>query len=279
MGSPDATPIPGNREARSLLLVSSLAACAVILVVFPFGLFPGLTVPAAYALPVLLTLCLVLAVGLARAGTAGAPAAATLLGIAFILGGPTFDIVATVIHTPDLKLEANPIARTLLDSGHTLPFVYAYGFVAQGLLVLVQCALWVGLLRHRRILVESLRGFPSLLLFLKAATGGAELTWRQWLFPLRAADLPRAYHLLWLLAVLLLAGVVYRWYLGLEWFGLVPFVRWPVVVLAVVGGLAGYLTWLWYASREDAAACRSGAGASGQGGDAAATNRSQGGPP
>jgi hypothetical protein len=206
-------------------------------------------VPAAYALPPLLAVCLILAVRLARLGTASIPAFALMLGAAWVMGGAALDITATLIHTPDLRREANPIARALLDSGHALPFVFGYAFVGQGLYVLLLCVLWAGLLRHRADLALSLRAYPSPLLFVKAATGGAELTWRQWLLPLRMSELPRSYYALWTIAVIMLAGVADRWFLGLEWFGLVPHVRVFVVVVAIAIGLACYLRWLWYASR------------------------------
>ncbi len=53
------------------------------------------------------------------------------------------------------------------------------------------------------------------------------------------------------IAVILLAGVVDRWYLGLEWFGLVPPVRILAVGTATLAGLVFYFAWLWYASRTD----------------------------
>ena len=47
----------------------------------------------------------------------------------------------------------------------------------------------------------------------------------------------------------MIIGVIDRWYLGLEWFRLVPSVRWIVSGVGLVAGLALYLIWLWLASR------------------------------
>jgi len=89
--------------------------------------------------------------------------------------------------------------------------------------------------------------------FLKSATGGDHLTWRQWIIPFNMSELPRAYHLLWVMVVILVAGMIerwYRWYLGLEWFGLVSSARWTWVGVGMTVGLAAYFVWLWVASRD-----------------------------
>ncbi len=108
------------------------------------------------------------------------------------------------------------------------------------------CALWIGLLRHRWFLAASIQGVRSPLRFLKAATGGGALTWRQWLLPLGLSDLPTGYHVLWALAVVMLAGTVDRWYLGLRWFELVPYAPGLLALVAIAIGLLTYLIWLWF---------------------------------
>src|SRR5262245_56014805 len=124
---------PGSRQARYLLVLSVVALCIVI-IVFEFNMWPLV-----YILPVLLVLSLIIAVQLARAGTAAAPALAVIAGVVWILGGVAFDIGATIIQTPDLRQETNPIARSLLDSGHPVSFVFGYGAVAQSLYALMLC--------------------------------------------------------------------------------------------------------------------------------------------
>jgi hypothetical protein len=245
--------VPGQTQATVLLILFFLTAIGAMLVLFTPPLTSWL-LPVVYVFPLLLLSCALLAVRLAIAGTAPAPPLAMWLGIFFLVGGPVFDIIATVVHSYDLSDESNPFARALLDTGHDLWFVYLYGGVCQGLFVFGLCALWVGLLRHRVTLVESLRGVSPFGTFFKAVTGGAKLTWRQWLFPMSVADLPSGYHLLWLTAVLLLSGGVYRWYLGLEWFRVVVGIRGLVVALSICISLLGYFTWLWYASRGPALA-------------------------
>ncbi len=86
--------------------------------------------------------------------------------------------------------------------------------------------------------------------FLKAATGGAHLTWRQWIIPLKMSELPRAYPLCWVMVVVLVAGQVDRWYLGLQWFNLVSSIRFVVFGVALFVGLVAYFFWLWLAARH-----------------------------
>ena len=235
---------PGNNEARYLLLITVCTVswgCAVLLL-DPLTSF---RVPTTYVLPPVLGVALLIAIRLARMGTAPLPRSLASLGVLFIVGGAAFDMIATAIHTPGLEQEANPIARTLLDSGHPVQFVYGYAVIAQALWLGLTCTLCLALFTHRNMLISSIGDHPTFLAFLKAAAGCGHLTWRQWLIPIKWSELPRAYHLLWILTVLHIAGCTDRWYLGLTWFGLAPPIRWVVWIVSVAIGLAVYIGWLW----------------------------------
>ncbi len=251
MNGPDQNPTPGAREARCLFLVS-LGASVFILAIYVLHLFPRISAPSAFALPPILAVCLYLAVRLACAGGATAPARWVVPGFFFIVGGAAFDMAATVLHTPDLRQENNPIARALLDSGYPVAAVYGLAAVGQTMYVALICALWAALLKHRSFLLISLREVRSPLAFFKAATGGGERTWRQWLCPLRRSELPDASYAVWIIAVVLIASGVERWYLGFEWYGFVSGLRVLVVVCSILIGLCIYLAWLWWASRTRA---------------------------
>ncbi len=216
--------LPGVRVAGAFLLLS-LTAVTALVPVFYLGMAPALVVPMTYAIPFLLIPCVALSAALVWAGRGEAPPAGVAAGVAYFVGGALFDIAATLIHSPDLEYEGNPVARALLDSGHSLPFIYAYAAVCQSLTLLTLCLLWVAFLRHRPALVGSVkrRGSPV----------------RPFL----------TYHLFWLVVALVLAGAADRWYLGLEWFGLVPHAGWAAVAAANVLGLSVYLAWLWHATR------------------------------
>jgi hypothetical protein len=244
MATTEPLPLPGNHDAKVLLLLCLTAILGILLVFYVRPELPA-AAPTAYAVPGILIAALVLAIRVSRAGAASTPWVPLLFGLAFIVGGAAFDITATVAHTPDLSQEQNPIARVLLDGGHSLSFVYWYGLICQPLYLAFVAFLWVGLLRHRHSILDSVRGSHTFLQLVKAATGGLRLTWRQWCLPLRLSELPNAYHLLWVLAVILIAGSMDRWYLGVEWYGFLAGARWVIFCISVAGGLGLYFVWLW----------------------------------
>lgn len=239
----------GNDSARMFLSIVVVAFLAIAPILCSTRQ-RHLAVWGVYVLPIALAASLPFAIRLVRQGSAPAPPLAVLLGITVFLGTAGFDIAATLLHSPDLRRESNPLARALLDSGHTVPFVLTYGFVCQGLYLACLCVLWVALLRHRPRLIDSVRGEASFFHFLKRASGGEKLTWRQWLLPLRWSELPIAYYALWVSAVILWSGSVDRLYLGLHWFGCVPHIRWRVAVIGILAGLVVYFGWLWRVSRK-----------------------------
>jgi hypothetical protein len=69
----------------------------------------------AYVLPVAVFVAVILAIKLARSGPANLPLPLFVSGVVFILGGAFLDIGITLIRTPDLSLEQNPVARLFLD--------------------------------------------------------------------------------------------------------------------------------------------------------------------
>jgi hypothetical protein len=235
-----------NDDARRLLISAALIY-PVLAVVYWTDRAPWLRVPVAYFLPILITYPLLLAALLYVRGRATMPRLVLALGIVITVGGVLLDMGMTALKTPTLALEANPIARTLLDSHHPVAFVYWYAIVAQGLYTAVICLLWGALLRHRLTLLFSARrggasGKPA---FLKAALGGGELTWRQFLFPIRFSELPTAYHMVWLFCAVLMGTGPYRVYLGLCWLGWASFEHeLAACTIAITLTTATYFAWL-----------------------------------
>src|SRR5262245_51655387 len=125
---------PGNAAARLTVCLTLLLGCG-LLVTFYVEQLRDLRVGAAYAVPALLLLVVLSAGRLAGLGWSPVPRLLVLAGVVFAAGGAAFDVVATVKHSPDLELEQNPIARALLDSGHSVEFVYRYAALGQGLWV------------------------------------------------------------------------------------------------------------------------------------------------
>ena len=205
----------------------------------------------AYSLPAMGLIALVLLDRLVNQGKTGLPWGITVCGGIFIVGGAILDIAVTVAHSPDLELEGNPYVRILLDSQHPLPFVYLHALFTQSLYITLFCGIWIGFLRHRQILVETISAASprNWVEFLKAATGGSHLSIRQWLFPIRPSEAPIIYHYVWLIAVPIVFGIsLLRWYAAMEWIGIVEptlSTRFYVVLHGVLSALVLYLLTLW----------------------------------
>ena len=210
----------------------------------------------AYSLPAFGFLALVLLDRLVSQGETGLPRLVTWCGFAFIVGGAMLDISVTVGNSPDLALEGNPYVRILLDSEHSLMFVYAHALVTQSLYITLFCGVWLGFLKHRQTIAMTIAagGPTTVLQFFKAATGGAHLTVRQWLLPIRRSEVALMYHYIWLIAVPVVFGIsLFRWYAALEWMGFVEpdaRTRIGIVLHGVCSTLALYFVVMWRMSRE-----------------------------
>lgn len=230
--SPDYA-MPGRTAARWL---SGILVAAVLwtLTVWLVPKLQPLRVPTVYGVLAATGVVLVLAVRFAAQGRDRVPFLGLLAGWAVWFGGSAADIGATIAHTPDLKREANPLIRSLLDSGITIDAVYAFGVVSQAVFIAAGAVLWVALLKHRTDLVRSMPPAGSLLAYLKAGTGGRELSYRQWLCPLTASELPWGYHYAcWGGACFIAIGVA-RSYAAAEWYRLV----FPTVPNRLIAGTA-----------------------------------------
>lgn len=240
---------PGNREVKFLFAIICVQIIGAVTVMWStFSV--SVRMAAVYMLLLLGVLELTFAIRLFRKGPASLNRGLAAAGCVFIVGGALFDIIATVIHTPDLRLEGNPLVVLAFAAGYSLASIYAYAAVFQAFHILHDVFLWLALLRHRETLVESLNSPRDFKHFFKAVTGGAHLTWRQWLFALNVRELPQLYPLFWLFVVLLIASSTYRWCLGLEWFNVIHNTRVVVTVLALIGSVVCFYAWLWNASRR-----------------------------
>ncbi len=179
----------------------------------------------AYFLPGILLVGVLLVGSLIRAGISSLPLIPFFCGAVLIVGGGLFDMSMTALHCPDLSTEQNVVARSFLETGHSVAFVYAYAIVAQSLYLGFLALMWTAFLRHRALIIASARNR------LRRRDGGA-------------ARLGFRYHFLWFVAVFFIAGSVDRWYLGFEWLGLVSEMRSSVMGIGLALGLAAYTAWL-----------------------------------
>jgi hypothetical protein len=238
-----------SRRARHLLWL--LAACALTL------LLPALPVPALQLatapLPLLLLLwAAVLALLLTREGRDRLPRLALALLAAYLAGGIVCDVVVALAVYPAFQGRAifvrEAVANGLGDPAIALPLATGLALGVQALVQVTTGLLCTAFLAHRHALLEEAgrSAAGSRWQFLKAATGGARLTWRQWLVPLRWRDLPEPLPVLWLVGALLLGFGFLPWFGGLVHQGVVSRELWPglmLLILAIPLGL--YCLWLW----------------------------------
>lgn len=202
-----------------------------------------------YLIPVWLLATLVFSVKLCKQAPASTSGFLLTIGLFSILGGIAFDIIATILHSPTLAGEDNVIVVGLFRTGHSAQFVYLYGFICQALFAAVGGSLWVAFVKHRPVLLTLMFSSQpkSFWEFTKACLGGQYLTWRQFLLPVTLKELfsYKPYPLFWFGIVLFACGSLHRWYLGLEWFGLVPWMGSKSVIPIMLLAVIIYIIWLW----------------------------------
>ncbi len=158
-----------------------------------------------------------------------------------IAGAAVLDLSVTFYFSPNLRNEGNPVVRALLDSGHSLHWVTAHMLLTTLMVVGTFCAFWRAFLAHQMYLLETIREAnpANWVSFLKASTGGAHLTTRQWIFPCRVSELPRLYHGIWLVGIAIVFGItLFRYYVSLEWLGVFEPALWPRCI-ALFAGVTG----------------------------------------
>ena len=239
--------------ARAFIIAFTIVS-ALILSIFFTRYLGSLRIALAYALPLTFLGGIALVTRMFLQGRNDIPKAALMGGLIFSIAGVALDAGVTIVKTPMLAQEANVIARVLLDTGHSIGFVYAYGIVSQILYLVLVCGLWATFLRHRLTLIASVMSTKpkSRLEFLKAATGGAHLTWRQYLLPLKISELPKSYHSVLFLAVTLTGCMMFNWYLGLSWLGVIPVSHPVAIVIIIMLSVVLYAGWLWFQYSPDA---------------------------
>lgn len=163
------------------------------------------------------------------------PVKSFLLGSFIVVGGATFDIVNTIIQTPDLSFEGNPVARLFLDNHFSVSFVYTVGVLGQSLVVLFTILLWAVFLKTYPVLLSELRNKPPKSLIC-TILGGPRASY----VDLLVGKIEPIYTVT-AVAPLLVGSFLYRWYLGFEWLELVPISRVVAPSLAICFSLICYL--------------------------------------
>lgn len=226
-----------------------------------FGEFHGMAfqtpsrfqVVTAYLLPVAALASSGILVRIARQGRELMSPIRFWSGCALIAGAAVMDLGVTFYFSPDLMEEGNPIVVALLEFGHPLSWVIAHMLLTTLAIVGMFCAFWGAFLCHLPYLLEIIRDEnpANRKAFLKAATGGAHLSLRQWMFPCRISDLPRLYHGIWMVGVSIVFGIsIFRYYVSLEWLGVFNAALWPRMI-ALFTAVAGSLIWYFASLYRD----------------------------
>ena len=223
------------------LLVTLVSYC--VYIAQPLSI---LRAPLVFLLFPMLIYSVVLAAALYRQGINDLPFIPFLAGSVFVVGGVALDSVATLIVTPTLTLEANSVARALLDTGLPVSFVIMCGIVSEVLFTLLVCTLWAAFLRHRKALIASAwnQKPTSVSDFIEAAVGVGHLSCRQLLLPHKVSELPLSYHFVWFMAASLVGSCSFRWYMGLAWFGWISLPCASVLIVSAILPMAAYYFWL-----------------------------------
>ncbi len=233
-----------------LLFIGLIVTIYLPILAYAFPAWQRFRIPITYLLPIALIGHIVIAGLIYWRGQGELPIFPFIAGLVWVFGGAAADMIATAVRSPNLDREANVIARVLLDSGHTVEFVYAFAVVAQFLLQLLIVVLWAAFLRHRETLVALAwdTAPKSCAEFIKAAMGGEGLTWWEYFRPYKKPPgyySRTFYHGLGMLPMLGFWLGLYRWYLAANWFDLVPRISDNVlIILLIFLTMVSYISWL-----------------------------------
>ena len=213
-----------------------------------------------YLLPLFAALMLFALWRLGRSAAGQVAPGLLLAGSLFHIAAAGMDLFFTTRADPYLTLEANPYIRTLLDeTSHSFARIYGHVALVQVLFVGLFVLSWWSFLRHRNRIASAVHAdraatWPQ---FVKAATGGGHLTFRQWLLPLRPGEIPNAYYGIWPVALAVSFGTsLLRYWAAAEWLWIVPAqstFRISVLLVGVAATLIAYFTWLAMHWRKTAA--------------------------
>ena len=157
------------------------------------------------------------------------------LGAFVVVGGAVFDIYATILFSPTLDLESNPVVRFLLKHDVAIEVIYWAGGVMQLVFVSIVVMMWLA----------TVSGLPSLLSGLHHLSGNslsyAILAGEKATLGSMLAGRGDVRYTVSFLSAMLIGVFVYRWYLGLEWFRIVPISRRIAPVVIFLGTAVLYV--------------------------------------
>lgn len=239
-----------NPYAKQLFVAGPIVA-----VLFSLGFYTpylrAFRIPLVFLLPVFCIYCIGLAMIMVRKAVPPLPRLPLIIGLLVTVGGLAFQGFVAVIKEARVR-EINLISRSLLDSGYSENFIAIYGIITDIAFVVLICAMWAAFLKHKDTIIALAKNNndKSWLGFFKAAMGGAHLSWRQFILPLKMNELPKSYYLVWILAFYLFWTSLSLWYPGLHRLGLVSLPPYLVLSILIFAPFISYLLWLWLEYRK-----------------------------
>lgn len=146
------------------------------------------------------------------------PLLGLLVGIIFVLGGSIFDMTTTIICSPDLSEEGNPILVTLLDNNFSLSFIYLFTLFYQILKVSITLYLWTAFLKI----------YPTLLNLIPYKNFFTTGRWLMGAGKMSLSDFLQSKNIQFEFLVPSFIFIIFmsnfiHWYAGLEWLQIIPY--------------------------------------------------------
>ena len=235
-----------NPYAKQLFVAGPILAILFILG-FYIPYLRAFRIPLVFLLPIFCIYCIGLAVIMVRKAVLPLLRFPLIIGLLVTVGGLAFQGFVAVIKESGVR-EINLISRSLLDSGYSENLITIYSVITEIAFVVLICVLWAAFLKHKETIIALAKknnNEKSRLGFFKAAMGGAHLSWRQFILPLKMNELPKSYYLVWILAFYLFWTSLSLWYPGLHRLGLVSLPPYLVLIIMIVAPFISYLLWLW----------------------------------
>ncbi len=205
-----------------------------------FFLFSDLNVLSGYAVLIIMLLCAISALYFSIKAFKALPGKMNfsylIFGLFLIIGGTSFDIINTVIHSPSLDKEANQIVCFLFTAGLSVKQIYCISFFYQLAYLALTSILWATFLKAYPIILRAMperQNFWKRTLFLFSGPGATTFD-----FIIGKVDY---FYFISSITPILTTLSLYRWYLGLEWLDLVPISHLFVPILISITSIFFYV--------------------------------------
>lgn len=197
---------------------------------------------------------------LARTGSTSFSKHVAIIGMVVLIASIWFDVLATILVSPDLVQEGNPFIMMAQNLHVPRWGIYLLGFLAQLGITIISCAFWFSFLRHYKIYLKVLWAMnpQNLFQFIWVALGGNLASTKS--HPKRES-FSRSYRAFWVIFLCLIQPFS-RWVFGLEWLGLpirkslVPYIGvgavflGEIIMVLIALIVLGWLTYQYYSQKK-----------------------------